>query len=587
MSEQEEAARVSRLLDSVKNLVTRTVTLSGGISSSPSPFATSDEGGLINTLQRQLDEADVSKIVVLDSGNTAWMLFATALVLFMTIPGLASYYGGMVRVKSVLSTVMQSFTITCLITTLWLFYGYSLSFAPVNLSRPVTNPIFGDGSRLFMRGLKADSFHMYAPTIPEPLFCAYQMCFAILTASLICGAFADRMKYHSMICFIILWHTAVYCPIAHSVWHFDGFLKKAGVLDFAGGTVVHIASGVSGLVCAVVIGNRHMWNGLKSHPPHNILLTFMGTSMLWVGWFGFNGGSAMAADSQASMAVLVTQIAASVSSFMWMFLEWYIRKQPSVLGMINGGVAGLVCITPAAGYVDPVGAFWIGFFAGPLCYLFSVSKHYFGYDDALDAFGVHAMGGVVGCIGTGFFATRALGGADGVYYAGLTVGGKQLAMQLYAIVVCGGWAAFATFFILKFLQLTIGLRVSKEDEERGLDDSIHGESVDHSIGYTPQRVYVPATEKVKDSELTEEDNEYMKWVAETHGKGQGNDSNWHKSALDVDTFVDAEHHAGAGKHGVRKDELDVSMHSVHSQKSHHSLNSQGSGWASIASTPGR
>ena len=328
--------------------------------------------------------------------------------------------------------------------------------------------------------------HMLAPTIPEALFCAYQLAFAIITAGLICGSFADRMKYHSMIIFITFWHIIVYCPLAHSNWHPQGWLYQLGVLDYAGGNVVHICSGVSGLATVLVIGNRKGF-GKERFEPHNILVTFMGMSMLWVGWYGFNAGSAYGANHNACYALLATQISTSVSALMWMLTEWGVRKQPSILGMINGAVAGLVCITPAAGFVDMTGAFFIGFFGGPLCYLGAQLKHYLGFDDALDAFGVHAIGGIVGGLAVGFFATDQValpfsyGEAAGkpilgVYYAGVKVGGHQLGIQCVGIAFAIGWSFIWTWCILQIIDKTIGLRVSSQDEEVGLDSSIHGET---------------------------------------------------------------------------------------------------------------
>ena len=383
---------------------------------------------------------------------------------------------------------MQVFTICCLITFLWLVFGYSLSFSPAARNGPsdeVFHEVYGNGDRLRLRGMMMRTTHMLAPTIPEALFCAYQLAFAIITAGLICGSFADRMKYHSMIIFITLWHIGVYCPLAHSNWHPHGWLYQLGVLDFAGGNVVHICSGVSGLAAVLVIGNRKGF-GKERFEPHNILVTFMGMSMLWVGWYGFNAGSAYGANQNACYALLATQISTSVSALMWMFTEWGVRKQPSILGMINGAVAGLVCITPAAGFVDMTGAFFIGFFGGPLCYLGAQLKHYLGLDDALDAFGVHAIGGIVGGIAVAFFATDKVGlpfsygkhaGEPilGIYYSGINVGGRQLAIQLVGITYAIGWSFIVSYAILQAIDKTIGLRVSSADEVTGLDSSIHGE----------------------------------------------------------------------------------------------------------------
>lgn len=420
-----------------------------------------------------------TNIVNLDTGDTAWMLASTALVLFMTIPGLMLYYSGMVRSKNVLATVMQIFSITCLVTCLWLFFGYSLAFAPA-LPSPVgqdSSPVYGDASRFWLQGMRMDSYHQLAPTIPESVFCAYQLTFAIITPSLICGSFADRMKYVPMLIFMCVWHLIVYCPIAHAVWHPKGFLFKAGALDFAGGNVVHIASGISGLVSSIMLGHRKGF-GTEVFHPHNILLTAVGSSMLWVGWYGFNAGSALGANERAGYALLMTQISTATAAMTWLFSEWYMRKQPSVLGMVSGAIAGLVAITPASGFVDPTGAFFIGFIAGPACYFGSQLKHYLGYDDALDGFGVHAIGGALGGVLTGFFATDTIApGINGVFYASTKVGGTQLGNQIYAIVVCAGWAAFCTFLILQALEMTMGLRVSEETEDKGMDHSLYGESI--------------------------------------------------------------------------------------------------------------
>ena len=380
---------------------------------------------------------------------------------------------------------MQIFTICCIITFLWLVFGYSLAFAPAQSNGHV-NEVYGNGDRLWLRGMMTKTTHMLAPTVPEAIFCAFQLAFAIITAGLISGSFADRMKYHSMIIFIIFWHIIVYCPIAHSVWHPQGWLFKLGVLDYAGGNTVHICSGMSGLATVLVIGNRKGF-GTEKFEPHNILVTFMGMSMLWVGWYGFNAGSAYGANQNACYALLATQIATSVSALMWMFTEWGVRKQPSILGMINGAIAGLVCITPAAGYVDMTGAFFIGFFGGPLCYLGAQLKHYFGFDDALDAFGVHAIGGIVGGLATGFFATDQVAlpftygdkaGLPilGVYYGGVRKGGTKLGIQIVGICFTIGWSFIWSYILLQIIDKTIGLRVSCDEEEGGLDSSIKDDS---------------------------------------------------------------------------------------------------------------
>lgn len=442
-------------------------------------------------LIRQLgNKGGATDIVNLDTGDTAWMLCATALVLFMTVPGLGLYYAGITRSKNVLTTFMQCFTITCLITFLWLCFGYSLSFGPA-LPQPIgqpANPVIGDGSRLWLQGLRENTYHQLAPTIPEAIFCAYQLTFAIITPSLIVGSFADRMKHGSMIVFITLWHLIVYCPIAHSVWHPSGFLFKAGSLDYAGGNVVHISSGISGLVSTLVLGRRHGFPQ-NDFERHNILLTAMGASMLWVGWFGFNAGSAVGANERAAMALLCTQIATAIASLGWMCSEWYVRKYPSVLGMVSGAVAGLVAITPASGFVDPTGAFFIGLFAGPVCYFSSQLKFKLQYDDALDSFGVHAVGGILGGILTGFFATSDIGGGtlNGVFYANTEIGGGQLGKQLYAIVVTIGYAAFVTFLILKSIDLTMGLRVTEKDELEGLDHALYKENISEAVAESVQQ----------------------------------------------------------------------------------------------------
>ena len=364
--------------------------------------------------QRKL-QSGVTTISSLNSGDTAWMLTSTALVLFMSIPGLALYYGGMTREKNVLSTTMQTFTIACLVTVTWICFGYSLAFSP---SVPATRSdealkndfsVYGDASRFWLQGMHLDSYHINAPTVPEAVYCAYQLCFAIISSALICGSFAERMEYRALCLFTIIWHITVHCPLAHAVWHPDGFLYQSGALDYAGGCVIHIASGVSGLVCAVYLGKRTGWHPKSEEfEPHNILLSLVGASMLWVGWFGFNAGSANGANERAGYAILMTQIATATAALAWILTDWFYSKHPSVLGIISGAISGLVAITPASGYVDVNGAFFIGLLAGPLCYGGAQLKHYLGYDDSLDAFGVHAIGGIVGSLLTGFFVTSAV-----------------------------------------------------------------------------------------------------------------------------------------------------------------------------------
>jgi Amt family ammonium transporter len=398
----------------------------------------------------------------LDSGDTAWMLTATALVLFMTIPGLSLFYGGMVRAKNALSVMMQCFAITCLMTVLWALYVYSLAFG---------NDIggyIGDLSKMFMGGVSSDSV---SGTIPESVFSMFQLTFAVITPALIVGAFAERMKFSAMLWFMALWVSVVYGPVAHWVWG-GGWLGELGVLDFAGGTVVHINAGVAGLVAAIVLGKRR---GYPQTPmkPSNLVLTMVGAGMLWVGWFGFNAGSELAADGTAGMAMAVTQLATAAAALTWMFAEWLSHGKPSALGLVSGAVAGLVAITPASGFVGPMGALAIGIVSGFLCYLMVVkAKRAFGYDDSLDAFGVHGIGGVVGAILTGVFVDAGLGGsglAEGVSMASQV--GKQFVGVIVTIVYCG----VVSFILLKILDALIGLRVTDEQEQVGLDLVLHDE----------------------------------------------------------------------------------------------------------------
>jgi ammonium transporter, Amt family len=403
----------------------------------------------------------------IDSGDTAWMLTSTALVLMMTIPGLALFYGGMVRKKNVLATVAQSFAVVCLVTVLWLVLGYSLAFTP-------GSTILGGVGRVFMAGMTVDSISELAKTIPESVYMCFQLTFAIITPALIAGAFAERMKFSAMLWFMGLWSLVVYAPIAHWVWG-GGFLGDWGVLDFAGGTVVHINAGVAGLVCALVLGKRKGF-GIDNMAPHNLVLSVIGASLLWVGWFGFNAGSASAASGSAGMAMAVTQFATAAAALSWMFAEWMTRGKPSVLGIISGAVAGLVAITPASGFVNPTGALAIGIVAGLLCFWGATGlKHAMGYDDSLDAFGVHGVGGFVGAILTGVFAVEAVGGAG---KKGLIDGNPgQVLTQLWGCLVCIAWCAIATFVILKIVDALIGLRVTSEEEVEGLDINLHGETV--------------------------------------------------------------------------------------------------------------
>ncbi len=404
---------------------------------------------------------------VADKGDTAWMLTSTALVLLMTIPGLALFYGGMVRKKNVLATVMQSFAITCLVTIIWMIVGYSLAFTDGG----GVNAYVGGLSRFFLAGMSVDAV---SGTIPESVFMMFQMTFAIITPALIAGAFADRMKFSALLWFIGLWSIFVYSPIAHWVWG-GGFLGTLGVLDFAGGTVVHINAGIAGLVCALVLGKR-VGFGTDNMAPHNLVLSVIGASLLWVGWFGFNAGSELASDGRAGMAMTVTQIATAAAALAWMFTEWVVRGKPSVLGISSGAVAGLVAITPASGWVDPTGGLIIGIAAGIIC-AWSVMwlKEKLGYDDSLDAFGVHGVGGFVGAILTGVFAVSAVGGEG---HSGLIDGNAgQIWIQFEGTIATIVWSGVVTFIILKVVDMIIGLRVTKEVEVEGLDINLHGEVV--------------------------------------------------------------------------------------------------------------
>jgi len=401
----------------------------------------------------------------LDSGDTAWMLTSTAIVLMMTIPGLALFYGGMVRKKNVLSVVMQAFAITCLMTIVWLIAGYSLAFTDGG----ALNMYVGGLSKMFLAGVGSDTL---SGTIPETVFFTFQATFAIITPVLIIGAFVDRMKFSAVVIFMILWSLIVYSPVTHWVWG-GGFLADAGVLDFAGGTVVHINAGIAGLVCAIFLGKRYGY-GQENMAPHNLVYSVIGASLLWVGWFGFNAGSAVAANGGAGMAMAVTQIATAAAALAWMFIEWLVHKKPSVLGIISGAVAGLVAITPASGFVDPMGALWIGIAAGIGCFFMSTTvKKALGYDDSLDVFGIHAVGGIIGAILTGVFAVEAIGGTPGL----LEGNPGQVLTQLWGIVATIVWCAVASFVILIITNILVGVRVSQAVEVEGLDINLHGEVV--------------------------------------------------------------------------------------------------------------
>jgi Amt family ammonium transporter len=403
----------------------------------------------------------------ISSGDTAWMLTSTALVLMMSIPGLALFYGGMVRKKNVLATLMQTFAVTCVVTLLWWLIGYSWAFTP-------GSPFLGGASRAFFSGMtfmhdpanKLSVSHL-ALTIPETVYAMFQMTFAAITPALIAGAFADRMKFSAMLVFMAAWSLLVYSPIAHMVWEPTGWLNKAGVLDYAGGTVVHINAGIAGLASCLVLGKR-LGYGREAMPPHNLTLTLIGASLLWVGWFGFNAGSAGAADGRAGMAMLVTQMATAAAALGWMFAEWVSKGKPSVLGIASGAVAGLVAITPASGFVGPTPAVIIGVIAGVVCFIAATSlKHALGYDDSLDAFGVHGIGGIIGALLTGVFVSKEISGAEG---------SVLIQRKGVAVTVIYGFAA--SFVILQIIDKTIGLRVTEEQEREGLDISLHGESIE-------------------------------------------------------------------------------------------------------------
>ncbi|WP_136478704.1 ammonium transporter [Pseudomonas sp. DG56-2] len=407
---------------------------------------------------------------VLNSGDTAWMLTATALVLFMTIPGLALFYGGMVRSKNVLSVMMQCFAITGMISILWVVFGYSLAFDTTGMEEGVVNfnSFVGGFSKVFLAGVTPDSL---TALFPEAVFITFQMTFAIITPALIVGAFAERMKFSAMLIFMAVWFTLVYAPIAHMVWAgAGGLMWDWGVLDFAGGTVVHINAGIAGLVACLVLGKR---KGFPTTPmaPHNLGYTLMGAAMLWIGWFGFNAGSAAAANGTAGMAMLVTQVATAAAALGWMFAEWITHGKPSALGIASGVVAGLVAITPAAGTVGPMGALVIGLMSGVICFFCATSlKRKLGYDDSLDAFGVHGVGGIVGAILTGVFAAPALGGFGTVEDIG-----AQVWIQAKGVGFTVIYTAIVTYVILKVLDLVMGLRVNEEEESVGLDLAQHNE----------------------------------------------------------------------------------------------------------------
>jgi ammonium transporter, Amt family len=401
-----------------------------------------------------------------DAGDTSWVLFSAALVMLMT-PGLALFYGGMVRRKNVLGTIMQSFIALAVITVQWVLYGYSLSFGPD------IGHVIGSLSWIGLNGVGLDPFPDYAATIPHQAFMIFQMMFAVITPALITGAIAERFKFKTYLVFLVLWSTFVYDPMAHWVWGIGGWIRNLGALDFAGGLVVHISSGVAALAAAMMVGRRRGY-GSESMPPHNLTMTLLGTALLWFGWFGFNGGSAVASGSLATSAFVVTHISTAGAALAWMIVEWKHRGNPTVLGAASGAVAGLVAITPASGYVGPVSAMIIGLTAGGLCYGAINLKNRFGYDDSLDVVGVHGVGGTWGAIATGLFASKAVNaaGADGLFYGNFSL----LGVQVLSVVSAWVYSFVVTFLILKVLDKTMGLRVNEEHEVNGLDLSQHGES---------------------------------------------------------------------------------------------------------------
>ena len=407
----------------------------------------------------------------LNSGDTAWMLTATALVLFMTLPGLALFYGGLVRAKNVLSVLMQCFVSACAMSIVWIGWGYSLAFDTTGMKGGTMNlnSFVGGLGKFFLAGVGVDSM---TGTIPESVFITFQMTFAIITPALIAGAFAERMKFSAMLLFSILWSTIVYAPVCHMAWSgAGGFFWDLDVLDFAGGTVVHINAGIAALVAAIMIGKREGF-GQVPLPPHSLTITVIGAAMLWVGWFGFNAGSAVAANGAAGMAMLVTQIATAIAALTWMAIEWIKHGKPSVLGIVTGAVAGLVAITPASGSVGPLGALAIGFASGLCCFWGATSlKQKLGYDDSLDAFGVHGIGGIVGAILTGVFASESFGGL-GLAKESIA---EQVGVQVVSVAFTVVYSGLLSYVILKVVDVVVGLRVNNDDESQGLDLALHSE----------------------------------------------------------------------------------------------------------------
>jgi Amt family ammonium transporter len=411
----------------------------------------------------------------IDFGNTAWVLVATALVLFMTIPGLALFYGGLVRRKNILSIFMQCFLIMALITVEWIAFGYSVTFSP---SKGFLSPIIGNLDWAFLRGIRAGDvcpFFISQSTarIPHYVYVMYQCMFAVITPALIIGAFAERMRFKGFIIFIFLWSVLVYNPVAHWIWSSDGWLYKMGAIDFAGGIVVHTIAGIAAIVVAIMLGKRKDYRN-HAIPAHNIPFVAIGTAMLWFGWFGFNAGSSLAADGLAANAFVNTQISASMAALVWAVLDWYLGGKPTTIGICTGAIAGLATITPAAGFVEPSVAFVIGIFSAVLCYwMVAYSKPRLGYDDTLDAFGVHGVGGILGSLAVGLFATPLIQ----ANYAGAFYGNIHLfVVQLLAVVVTAVFSGVVTYILFKLVDKFVGLRVSKKDEAMGLDETQHSET---------------------------------------------------------------------------------------------------------------
>jgi Amt family ammonium transporter len=444
------------------------------------------------------EAAPAAATPVPDKGDTAWMLIATVLVTLMVIPGLALFYGGLVRQKNMLSVLMQVFVVFSLMGVLWALYGYSVAFTG-------GNPFFGGLGKAFLSGVTPESLgatFSKGVYIPELVFVAFQLTFAAITPALIIGAFAERMKFSAVLAFLVLWFTFAYLPMAHMVWYWDGpdaitdaasletvlgnagWLWAKGALDFAGGTVVHINAGIAGLVAAFLVGKR-LGYGKEAMTPHSLTLTMVGAALLWVGWFGFNAGSNLEANGYAALALVNTMIATGAATLSWTFSEWLVKGKPSMLGAASGAVAGLVAITPACGFVGPMGAIVIGLIVSPVCYFFVAKvKYMFGYDDALDVFGVHAIGGIVGALLTGVFVNPALGGAGVIDYVANGVAaydfGAQMTAQIYAVVTAIVVSAVVSFIALKVVDVLIGLRVTEESEREGLDTTEHGERAYHN-----------------------------------------------------------------------------------------------------------